>query len=236
MRRPRSRNEGDGESHENRKGGHQHGAESQPGDGAWPFQGRFTNPEADLEAARQIDPHTGVMSMTMYWRPKANAEGFDSGEKVHVSIFLPRKAGDLCPCGSTKRFKDCCSRKPKWDVLVPNPGLDGYDLMRPISMTYVISDRDLVVERLQADPRFRLVDHEEPHWLFLDVPPQIHKYGIVSFGDVDIKEAQCLRLETMSGTRMEYLRRTIESICGNAVSLPYYEEGELVVVRKPRRS
>ena len=235
MRRHHRRNEGDDESCHNREHDHSRDAQSQPNDRAWPFEGRFEYPNPDIEAARQIDPDKGVISMIVYWRPTANAEDFDAGEKVHMSVFLPREASDLCPCGSTKRFEDCCSRKPRWSILVPNQGLNGYDIMRTTSVTYMISDEALVVERLQADSRFKLVDRESPHWLFLDSPPQISKHGIVNFGDVDIKEAGCLRLETMSARRMQYLREAIEDMCGSALSIPYCEEGKLVTASKPRR-
>lgn len=235
MRRYGGRNERDDGSCHNRRHGHDRDSESQPNDRAWPFDGRFEYPKEDVEAARQIDPDKGVLSMVVYWRPKANADEFDAGEKVHMSVFLPHKASDLCPCGSTKRFVDCCSHKPRWNMLVPNPALKGYDVMRPASVTYVISDMELVVERLQTDPRFKMVDRESPHWLFLDSPPRISKYGMVNFGDVDIKEAGRLRLETMSARRMQYLREIVEDMCGSALSLPYCEEGELVTASKPGR-
>ena len=103
------------------------------------------------------------------------------------------------------------------------------------SVTYIITDKDLIFERLQSDSRFRLVDRENHHWLFLDSPPQISKYGIMSFGDVDIKEGGSLRLETLSHNRMKYLRDIIEDMYGNALSIPFCEEGELVTIPKPRR-
>ena len=104
-------------------------------DRSWPFEGRFVEPVPNIEAAWQIGPDNGVMTTTIYWRPKANAVGFDTGEKVNLTAFLPCEAGDLCPCGSTKSFIDCCSRKPTWNILVPAPWPKGYDVMRPISVT-----------------------------------------------------------------------------------------------------
>jgi len=195
--------------------------------------GVFELPKADIEAARQIDPDAGILSMIVYWRPKKNSEGVDVGEKAHMSIFLPCDSNAPCPCGSLEPFGTCCSHQPVWNVLTPNPGMDGYDFVRPISLTYIITDKDLVIEQMQADSRFQLVGNENNHFLFLDDPRQVSKYGIVNFGDITIKEPNCLCIETMSNKRMQYLRGIIEGIFGNVLSLPYYEEGELATAAKP---
>src|SRR5579864_7798319 len=83
----------------------------------------------DLNA---LDPKGGVLVSTVYWRPQPkDPDPEQPGAKVSMVSYLPTKTNDPCPCGSGKRFGDCCQQLPYWEPVCPNSDLQGYNTMHP---------------------------------------------------------------------------------------------------------
>src|SRR2546421_9576256 len=86
----------------------------------------------DLVDISRLDPNGGVLVSATYWRPReGDPDPEHPGEKISMVSYLPKDAKDLCPCGSGKSFGACCRPLPYWRVVCPNPGMEGFCLMRP---------------------------------------------------------------------------------------------------------
>jgi hypothetical protein len=82
-------------------------------------------PGVVLEDLDDLDPDGGVLALLTCWRPRPTHPASDPvGEKLSILSYLPTCARELCPCGSGRRFANCCQPLPYWHLLCPDPDLD----------------------------------------------------------------------------------------------------------------
>ncbi len=163
----------------------------------------------DTYDLRQFDPNGGVLVLTTYWRPQAgDPHPEQPGEKLSILSYLPTEAQELCLCGSGQTFGDCCQPLPYWRPVCPNPGMQGYSLVRPQAARFTPIATQMAYAFLQDDVRLYCVGDtpQRAFWIYwgdpaYDTPP----YGMVCFGDLELQEPHTLLVTALSDRRMEVL-------------------------------
>jgi hypothetical protein len=158
----------------------------------------------DLSA---LNPNGGVLVVTTYWRPRAGDPNPEQpGEKLSALSYLPTDAQDQCPCGSGNCFGNCCQLFPYWRPVCPNPGRQGYSLLRPQSACFPSLSNEAVVDFLHNDERLYCVE-EKPrriHWLYWGDPALDElPYGTLCFGDLELHDHRSLLISALSDARLD---------------------------------
>jgi hypothetical protein len=180
-------------------------------------------PTLPPEVSGLVDPEGGFLCMTVHWRP--NPKGSDPdmpGEKMSMVSYIPVLPGEDCLCGSGKLYRACCRRQRFWHPVCPNPGLRGYSLLAPQTATFHPVDGPIIRERLMSDPRLRCVDEslESSFWIYWGDPALEDEYGILCFGDLELKDNHTLLVTAMSDLRMQMLLDLLQEIAEDCLGSP----------------
>jgi hypothetical protein len=182
-----------------------------------------TPPTVPPELSGLIDPDGGFLCMTTHWRPNPQDPDPEMpGQKMSMSSYIPVLPTQPCLCGSGKLYRACCQRQRMWRPVCPNPGMRGYSLVAPQVATFRQVNGPAVRERLRADVRLRGVDTspESSFWVLWGDPPTEDRYGILCFGDVELKQNHTLVVSAMSDLRMRVLLAVLEEIAGDYLGEP----------------
>lgn len=185
-----------------------------------------------------IDPDGGFLGMTMHWRPNPEDPDPDMpGQKLSMSSYIPVLPEEECLCGSGKQYHACCQRRRSWRPVCPNPGMQGYSLLAPQSATFHNIHGPTLRERLMADARLRCVDEspDRNFWIFWGHPPVEDQYGILCFGDLELKENRTLLVTAMSDLRMHVLLDLLQEIAGDCLGTPQLSQDPVPVIEKTAR-
>jgi SEC-C motif len=185
-----------------------------------------------------VDPDGGFLCLTCHWRPKLGAPDPEMpGEKLSMSSYIPSSPTDACLCGSGMPYSRCCRPKPDWEPVCPDPGGQGYSLVKPQAATFRGVDGTAIRARLAADVRFRCVDdsRKSSFWIFWGDPPVEEPYGILCFGDVELKDNRTLVLSAMSDLRMQTLLGALAEIAGDTLGSPRMQRDRVPVIHKQDR-
>jgi hypothetical protein len=194
-----------------------------------------TPPVVPDAVARLIDPDGGFLCLSSHWRPKPDDPDPDMpGEKLSMSSFIPALPGDDCLCGSGKRYRDCCRPPRLWRPICPNPGMAGYSLVATQKATFRDVDGRALRERLTDDARLHCVS-QDPHsgfWIFWGDPAIEDQYGVVCFGDLELKDNRVLLVTAMSDLRMGILLDLLQEIAGDILGEPEVRRDEALTIDK----
>jgi len=182
-----------------------------------------------------LDPSRDVLVCTTYWQPQPSDPNPEQpGEKVSILSDLPTNARDLCPCGSGKRFGACCQPLPYWQPVCPNPGMQGHSLLASQSATFTNISRDEVYDFLQEDIRVFCVQDTKRRafWTYWGEPALPTPYGILSFGDIELKKNRTLLITALSDIRMKALLDVISPL---NLGTPQIQRDPIIRPEKPIR-
>ncbi len=163
----------------------------------------------------RLDPNGGVLAHLTCWRPRPGDPNPEQpGEKLFMMSYLPTDAEALCPCGSGKKFGACCQPLPYWRPVCPNPGMQGYSLMRSQSARFTNILADAVYTFLQNDERLYCVEDTPDHafWVYWGEPALDVPYGTLCFGDFELQENHTLLITALSDARMEVLLELVRPL------------------------
>jgi hypothetical protein len=194
-----------------------------------------TPPTVPPELVGLIDPDAGFLCMTSHWRPNPQDPDPDMpGEKLSISSYIPVLPMEPCLCGSGKPYRDCCQRQRLWHPVCPNPGLRGYSLVAPQTATFHRVDGPAVRERLMADKRLRHVveSFASSFWILWGDPPLEDQYGILCFGDIELKQNRTLLVTAISDLRMRVLLDLLQEIAGDHLGKPRMKRDPVLVIDK----
>jgi SEC-C motif len=185
----------------------------------------------------QIDPDGGVLYIASYWRPDVWAPNLDMpGQKISIAAFLRVRGNARCPCGSGKRFRDCCRLLPYWRVLCPNPGLSGYAPVAPVTYTFTGVDGAALHAALIEDPRLYCAENtrKRSFWTYwgdpaLDDP----HYGTFCFGDIELRLQRTLIVTGLSETRATLLHGLVATHSLPPLAPPRIERQAPYTLAKP---
>jgi hypothetical protein len=155
-----------------------------------------------------VDPMRGYLNMMTFWQPNPKDPDPDSpGLKKATALYLLRAPDESCLCGSGRTFRECCQQRHYWCPICPNPGMDGYSLVAPQTAAFGRVDRTIVTDRLMADARLycTINQPDSGFWVLWGDPAMEHRYGIVCFGDVELRPDDMLVASAMSPRRMDTL-------------------------------
>lgn len=193
---------------------------------------------APPELARLIDPDRGFLCLSTHWRRNPEAPDPEMpGQKVMMSAYIPASPTQLCLCGSGKPYRACCQRERLWRPICPNSGMQGYSLVAPQAATFHQVDGPAIRERLIADLHLRCVDRspESSFWLLWGDPPVEDQYGILCFGDIELKQNHTLVVSAMSDPRMRVLLDQLGEIAGDCLGEPLLSRDVAPTIDKPAR-
>lgn len=182
----------------------------------------MVHPVLSQELSPLIDVNGGFLCLTSHWRPNpADPDPEMPGEKVSMSSYIPTHPDEACLCGSGLPYGRCCRPKLDWQPICPNPGAQGYSLVRPQSATFRDVDAATARSKLAADPRFYCTvdEAENGFYLFWGDPQVRDQYGVLGFGDVEL-ERDMLVASAMSDLRMRVLLDALFEILGRDLGSP----------------
>jgi hypothetical protein len=182
-----------------------------------------------------MDPEGGVLVLTSYWRPRLRDPDPDHpGEKLTIMSYLPTQAQEPCPCGSGKRFEECCQPLPYWRPVCPNPGMQGYGLVVPQAARWRQVQGVEVRTRLEEDVRLYEVQTtwQGGFWIYWGDPAYDAPYGTLCFGDLELKRRHSLLVTALSEQRMTTL---LELLSPLELGPPHLQRDPAPQVNKPPR-
>ena len=185
-----------------------------------------------------IDEDKGFLCMSMYWRPNPKASNPEMpGEKLSMISYVPLLPKDDCLCGSGKAYCDCCQLQNYWHPVCPNPRMQGYSLVRPQSATFQDVDGQTIRKRLMDSASLQCVENsfESSFWLFWGSPPMQNQYGILCFGDLELKENKTFLVSAMSDLRMQVLLDLLFDIAKDCLGTPQIRHDATPIIDKRTR-
>ena len=200
---------------------------------------KYVNPPRfdpeDLEGI--VDPYGGFLCLSMHWRPDPEAADPEMpGQKLSMSSYIPMLPEEECLCGSGKHYRDCCQPERLWYPVCPNPGGTdrGFSLNKPQAARFRDVDGSAIRERLMADRRLRCTEDElaRGFWTLFGDPLVEQEYGILCFGDIELKHNRTLVVGAMSDLRMQTLLALLREIADDLLGEPRITYREQPVVDK----
>lgn len=190
------------------------------------------------ELLETTDPYGGFLLQVSFWRPDPDAPDPDMpGLKQSTLIFVPVQPHELCLCGSGKAYGACCRPKKMWQPVCLNPGGEDYSLVHPQEAVFKVLDAATLKERLHDDIRLECVDDTPANgfWLFWDEPAVEAEYGIINFGDIELKSNKTLLVTAMSDLRMQCLLDLLQEIAADCLDKPDISQDPPPLLGKPPR-
>lgn len=171
----------------------------------------------------QTDPYGGFLVWTSYWRPNPNDPDPEMpGLKQAITAFVTLKPEERCMCGSGRPFEVCCRPKPLWEPVCYNPGAEGYSFLVPQEALFEQVKAPTLKERLDDDPRLAIVEDTPGggFWILWGDPALESKYGIVCFGDIELRQDGSLLVTAMSDLRMQTVLELLQEIAADCLPDP----------------
>lgn len=182
---------------------------------------------------QDLDPDGGILYLSVFWKPNPeDALPNFPGQKLFMTLYIPTKASDPCPCGSGKRFDACCQPLPYWRLLCPDPHVQGYSFLQPQSALFTnVPDKE-VYAFLEDDERLYCIDDspEDAMWLYWDTPAVKGPYGIYCFGDLRLRKDRTLEITALSNTRMNIILAMLEPL---KLGKPRIRKDTVLPIEKP---
>jgi hypothetical protein len=195
-------------------------------------------PTLSPQMLKMIDPDGGFFCLWSYWQPDPTApDPEEQGQKLMMSTFLSCEPDAPCLCGSGQLFQDCCRPKPYISVICRNPGIETtYSPFR--LQTAIISEVDgiTVREKLNDDERLICTEDtpERGFWTYWGVPALKAPYGMICFGDIELKDNTTLEMSALSDIRMDILLEVVQAAVGEEI-IPTLHRDPVYKVPKPGR-
>jgi hypothetical protein len=171
----------------------------------------------------KLDLNGGFLCLSSHWRPNPNDPNPDMpGQKLSMSSYIPVRADDACLCGSGKTFNSCCQQKNYWHPVCLNPDGKSYSLMDLQSEKFHPVDGTTLREQLMNDIRLYCVEDgiKRSFWIYWGDPALEDQYGILCFGDIELKQNRTLLITAMSDLRMQILLNLVREIAGEQLGSP----------------
>jgi hypothetical protein len=181
----------------------------------------------------KLDPYGGFLCLSSHWQPNPNdPDPYTPGQKLVMSSYIPTRPGDICLCGSGRTYKACCQPKRYWYPICLNPDVRGYSLLAVQSAIFYHVDGSVIRKQLTGDARLHCVDDsiKSSFWLLWGDPALEDQYGILCFGDIELKQNHTLLVTALSDLRMQILLEMLEEITDKLLEKPSvtYEKPPLI--------
>ena len=188
------------------------------------------------ELLKKTDPYGGFLVLISFWRPDPTAPDPEMpGLKQSTLVYVEAQPNEPCLCGSGQTYGDCCRPKREWHPICYNPGAEDYSLVQPQEAIFKVLDAATLKERLDDDVRLEPVEDAPTtgFWLFWDEPAVEAEYGIINFGDIELKANRTLLVSAMSDLRMQRLLDLLQEIAADCLGAPKLSHDPPPLLRKP---
>ncbi len=191
------------------------------------------------ELLKNLDPNGGFLSYLIFWRPDPQApDPAMPGLKQQGVFFKSVKPNEPCLCGSGRTYGQCCRLKPTWQVICYNPGAKGYSQVVLQEVTIQAIDPPTLKQRLDDDPRLAITDDtgKGGFWILWGDPAlEDPAYGIMCFGDLELKADGSLLVTALSEVRMQTLLNLLQEIAADCLGpVPPVQKEPPFPLKKPR--
>lgn len=166
------------------------------------------------------DVNGGFLCQWVYWRPNPSDPDPDMpGLKQKVTMYMPVEPEAACLCGSGKPYGACCRLRRYWYPICPNPDLQGYSFLAPQQAIFAGVDGRALAQALWDDVRLHDVEATSTRsfWVYWGEPALESRYGIICFGDFELRERRTLIVTALSNRRMRTLLGVLRD---TSVTLP----------------
>ena len=190
------------------------------------------------ELARQSDPYGGFLLWISFWRPNPDDPDPEMpGLKQSVISYMPLQRMDDCMCGSGRAYAACCQPKPIWEPVCHNPGLEGYSVLVPQEALFKQVDAPTLKERPDDDPRLAIVEDTPTSgfWILWGGPGFETEYGVIGFGDLELRDDGSLLVTAMSDVRMQTMLDLLQEIAADCLDTPEISKDPTPQLRKPAK-
>lgn len=178
----------------------------------------------------QVDPNSGFLCMFTFWSPNPlDPHPEMPGQKQAVAMYKQVSPGETCLCGSGKTYRNCCRPRRYWYPICSNPGMEGYSFYVPCSATFENIAGEAIRQKMMADERLYCVEDEAHRgfWLFWGDPAiEDEEFGIVCFGDIELKQNHTLLLTAISELRLQALLNLLQEVAGEQLVTPRIQKDE----------
>ena len=175
----------------------------------------------------RFDVNGGYICLWSHWKPDPNLPNPDMpGMKEDLITYMPQANEELCMCGSGKPFEACCRQEQYWWPFCADPELEGFSLLAPQSLTFRQIDGAVLRERLMEDDRLNCTDDrpESGSWSYWgDMTIKTKGYGIVGFGELEIKHNHTLVVTVSSDLRRQVLLKFLKETAGDLLGKPEHK-------------
>ena len=139
-----------------------------------------------------------------------------------------------CLCGSGRPYGACCRLQRYWHPICPDPDLRGYSLLAPQTAIFAAVDGDTIRDALIDDPRLHCVEDtgHRSFWLHWGNPARESRYGIICFGDFELRDRRTLIITAMSNRRRRILLDLVRGLAAAPRKAPRIEYKEVPVTDK----
>ena len=142
-------------------------------------------------------------------------------------------------CGSGRRYGQCCRPKAEWQLICYNPGMKGYSGVVPQEVTIEAIDPLTLKQRLDDDPRLAITEDTPSggFWIYWGDPAlEDPEYGILCFGDLELRPDGTLLVTAISDVRMQTLLALLAEIAADCLGPvpPIQKEPPLTIKKVPR--
>lgn len=171
----------------------------------------------------KLDPYGGFLCLSSHWQPNPNdPDPYTPGQKLVMNSYIPMRSDDICLCGSGRTYKACCQLKRYWHPVCLNPDGRGYSLLAVQSAMFYHVDGSVIRRQLTNDARLHRVDDsiKSSFWLHWGDPALEDQYGILCFGDIELKQNHTLLVTALSDLRMQILLEILEEITDKLLEKP----------------
>jgi hypothetical protein len=186
----------------------------------------------------KVDPNGGFLCFSTHWRPDPKVADPDRpGQKLAMASYIPARPNDNCLCGSDKTYSHCCQPKRYWHPVCPNPDMEGYSLLAPQAATFRHVNGTALRKQLMEDTRLCCVDEsrKSSFWILWGDPAWEDQYGILCFGDLELKRNRTLLVTAMSDIRMQTLLNLLKELTGERLGVPEIAYDPVQVIDKRSR-
>ena len=183
----------------------------------------------------KLDQNAGFLCLSSHWRPNPNDPDPDMpGQKLTMTSYIPMRADDICLCGSGRMYNVCCRQERYWRPVCLNPDGKGYSLLAPQSATFHRVNGTTLRGYLMKDKHLYCVDAgtKSSFWIYWGDPALQDQYGILCFGDIELKRNRTLLVTAMSDLRMQTLLKLLKEITGDELSEPYIAHDRMQMIDK----
>ena len=183
----------------------------------------------------KLNLNAGFLCFSTHWQPNPKDSNPNRpGQKMTMYSYIPLRSTDICLCGSGKIYSACCQTKRYWHPVCPNPGMKSYSLLVPQSATFSPVDGDKLRKQLMTDKRLHCSEdrRERSFWNFWGFPPVEDQYGILCFGDIELRENRTLLVTAMSDLRMDISLNILKEITGDSLGKPKIAYDKILLIDK----